>query len=862
MTKPFVVYFIPIAHHDLGYTHTIDVLLKEYCKYYDDVIKFCEMTDNYPYEAQYRYSVEQFWSLDYYLKHTSEYNIERLKKYIRQGRIELPALYANVIDGLCSGEQLARLMYPSFEFAKEAGIQIKTASLTDIPGMCDGTIQALYSAGIKYLFAGFPQYFRWLDCSGNKLQMQHSYWDENVVEWRYPAAFKWRSIAGGEVFVWYQDGYGWFGDDNNPIVEHDSYEDIEKHLPRFVAQLKAKGTPYNLMRYIYHGSDNQAPQFGISDIAKRWNEEHDDIKLVVATNTMFFEALGSELAESNLPIIRGELPHTDYTILSLSESEMTALNAYTKTRALNAEKLLALMGVNSTKQLCDIFKSATLYDEHCFGMAISHGYNNEFNRTFKIAYALDAARKTDILYKTAQNAVQPNEGIYTLFSPFGGKSISSVLSENDLFGCTGNNSVLTNNRNETIIVQRDEVDSPLLPVYGISDRYAMRQPKNKLYEYTIYSESDSMSIDRFRVNDGITEDSRCQNPVDILENDFYKLEFDNENCYIKDIYDKEIGMFVTDGNPFGTVISHDIQTGRIYAPTGKYLQHRKHGLVADSILICSETYSAPQIITEITLYHKIKRIDFAYRIMLNRTPLRELFIHFPFKVNSPSFSYQGSGARISAFDDIVPGANTNQYTVGDYCIINGNECDIILASTQAKIFEFGGLYPTAVSQAHHWLNPIGYTEQFIKKEDITSADVYSMIAYNNCRTNFPATQQGEAIYSFSFTSGKNINADKFSCCALYPNVLLEGSFKRTAIDIGSDYILPVCFKAAEDGDGYILRLREVGNRDRIFSLKTEGMTIREAFICTLNEEMQDKADCDSLKIGAYQTLTIKIKLIE
>ena len=120
--KPFTVYFIPKTHHDLGYTHTIDALLDAYCRYYDDVLDFCDRTSSYPTEAQYRYTVESFWSLDYYLKHTSDKNRERMKQYVRSGRIEIQAFYANVIDGICSEEEIARLK-PRYERSQEEWCQ-------------------------------------------------------------------------------------------------------------------------------------------------------------------------------------------------------------------------------------------------------------------------------------------------------------------------------------------------------------------------------------------------------------------------------------------------------------------------------------------------------------------------------------------------------------------------------------------------------------------------------------------------------------------------------------------------------------------------------------------------------------------
>jgi hypothetical protein len=40
--KHWTVYFVPITHHDLGYTDTIENVLNRYAGFYDDVVRFCE----------------------------------------------------------------------------------------------------------------------------------------------------------------------------------------------------------------------------------------------------------------------------------------------------------------------------------------------------------------------------------------------------------------------------------------------------------------------------------------------------------------------------------------------------------------------------------------------------------------------------------------------------------------------------------------------------------------------------------------------------------------------------------------------------------------------------------------------------
>jgi len=46
------VCMVPIAHHDLGYTDTIENVLYKYDGFYDDILRFCEETEDWPEESK------------------------------------------------------------------------------------------------------------------------------------------------------------------------------------------------------------------------------------------------------------------------------------------------------------------------------------------------------------------------------------------------------------------------------------------------------------------------------------------------------------------------------------------------------------------------------------------------------------------------------------------------------------------------------------------------------------------------------------------------------------------------------------------------------------------------------------------
>jgi hypothetical protein len=284
------------------------------------------------------------------------------------------------------------------------------------------------------------------------------------------------------------------------------------------------------------------------------------------------------------------------------------------------------------------------------------------------------------------------------------------------------------------------------------------------------------------------------------------------------------------------------------------------GPVADSLVITADTYAVPSIVMELTLYHTVKRIDLSYRLTWDRTPLREVYIALPFSAAAPRFAYRSNGSLIHAFDDIVNGGNTNQCAVDEYCTVSDNDHTVVLACEQASLVSFGGTHPTAVSHAHHLIHPKGYTDPFVRKEDIHNGHLYVMASYNNCRTNFPVTQSGDAIYRFSLTSGQaaTLDAARFAGSCVCSPRLLKGRCTPFGLTVTPDTVQPVCYKRAEDGDGYILRLRETAGVATVASLAFEGMSVSEVYACTLTEDTQGSVHAEHIALKPFETRTVRL----
>ena len=247
---------------------------------------------------------------------------------------------------------------------------------------------------------------------------------------------------------------------------------------------------------------------------------------------------------------------------------------------------------------------------------------------------------------------------------------------------------------------------------------------------------------------------------------------------------------------------------------------------------------------------------------MDRIPLREVFINFPFCVQDPTFTFQGIGTPVKAFDDIVVGANTNQYACQNWCKAEGANGTCLLALKEARVIEVGGIHPTAVSQAHRHLTPKGIEIPYVSKKDMKKAHIASMVLYNNSQTNFAMMQQGEVLYHYSITSGRNIKADCFARNFAFDGIVEIGTFPATAITLTNKDLCIISFKQAEDGNGFILRIRETNGVTTKFGIKIQGVEITSAEKSTVTETALSPIDPDQIQIAPYEIITAKIRVRE
>ena len=854
------VYIVPITHHDLGYTDTIENVLNLYDGFYDDVLRFCEETDDWPEESKYRYTLEGTWSIQHFMENRPKEVLDKLGKYIKNGRIEVGALFGNEISALCSHEQLIRLMYPSFRLKRKYGARIHTASITDVPGLSWGLPTVLAGAGVKYFFAGLPTYFEW-----GRSDI-HTFWDESaILRHGRPDAFRWQGPDGETVLVYYQGSYGFF----KAVTGPHTYKYVMDNLPGMLEAMEKQGTPFDVARYIHNGVDNYPPDVKISHIAKEWNSRWAYPKIIVATNSMFFEELEKQCED--VRTFRGELPHTDYGVGAVSTAKETTINRLTHDRLHSAEKFATIASLASdytypADKIREAYDNVLLYDEHTWGKAYPAGKAQDWAWNEKSHYAYKAAGLTQpilsgSLDRIANKIELKEQGRHiVVFNSLSFRRTDVVRLTR--FDVKEPFDLIDEETGQKVPYQIVELKSPQAPVPYAAYRYARGQfERRELFELAFVAEGvPSVGYKTYRLQTK-EKAARFSSSVVVgessLENRFFKVTLDSQTGAIESIYDKELSRELVDKkapHKLNQFVAKWVQSGKEESPQKAKIRKGQSSPVYGSLVVSSQGAGCPQITQEIILYDKIKRIDFANRILKDSTPLLELYFAFPFKTTGkPDFRFEGSNSVIKPLRDQFPGSNSNYYAVQHWADVSDGKTGVTLSCIDSHLLEFGGLWPCYVSQAHHGVTPPDFGREFVKPSELTKGYMYSFVLDSNFRTNFQPVQQGDMLFRYSITTHekgwKEGNCRDFGwaiCNPLIP-VQVNGKKKGTLdrkmsfCQVDKPNVFLLTLKRAEDGDGIIVRLIETEGKDVTATLTIPHLTIKQAYRTNLVEENKGKA---------------------
>jgi alpha-mannosidase len=898
--KHWEVCLVPISHHDLGYTNTIERVLQLYCEIYKDVLRFCEETENYPDEAKFRYNAEGAWSMQYFIEHSDKETLDKLAKYMKEGRIEVHALIGNISTDLCGNEELIRLMYPSFRINKEFGGQMKVGSITDVTGLSWGLPTALAGAGISYFFAGLPEYFEW-DPKKYKDIVKHTFWDEKNILRPHgrPDAFYWKGPDGSKVLVYYQGTYGWWSTKSKRSIEGPkSYDQVMNELPGMLNDMDIRGNPFSVMRYAGYGcGDNTKTDIIVSNLVREWNSKWAYPKLIVSTTSMFFKKLDEQCKNSkDIRTFSGDLPQTDFSVGAISSAKETTINRMAHDKLCSAEKLatmsnVLLESIYPAKDLRDAYYNILLYDEHTWGMASPVGEVQDWAWSEKSSYAYKAAGLAEMMLSGGKGSI--GGGAKTIANSIDYKTkgqhivVFNTLSfnRNDLVNIPNflhrePFEIIDNETGQKVPYQVLQLDSPQSPLPYAAGRFARGQfypPEG----YNLAFVADNIPSMGYKTYSIVPAESSSVSQSSLvvtdksIENRFFKVELNPATGTVVSIFDKELGIELVDkdaSHQLNQLITRWVKTGKEESPVAATIRKGKIGPVYASLVVSTSGAGCPELTQEIILYDKLRRIDISDRVLKDMTPTQEVYFAFPFRMDNPDFRFESPLSVIKPLRDQFPGSNTNHYAVQHWADVSNGKTGITFSPVEANVVEFGGLNSSEVSQAHHGVPPVTFGAPFIT--ELKKGYMYSYIMNSNFRTNFQTTQLAEILFRYSIASHKGDwiqgRSRDFGWATSYPllpvvvevtnNGILPESLSFCQLD--KPNVILLALKKAEYGEGTIIRLSETEGRDTEVNVTLPKIKIGKVYETNLVEENEKMLDVQEqtikINIKAFGIKTIRI----
>jgi len=245
-TREWQVNFVQHTHTDIGYTRPQHEILSEHIRFIDYALDYCDLTDDYPEDAKFRWTCETAWSVSEYIRTRPKEQVERLKKRVKEGRIEVTAMYFNY-DELPGEQELAYSLYPLKQI-KQEGIPVRAAMQNDVNGIAWSFSEFFPDLGVKYVIMG---------THGHKA----------LISFDKPTVFWWESPSGKKTLTYRAEHYN---HGNFLQVEKGDFEEFEKRTLTYLNELESKNYPHDIVSVQYSGyfTDNSPPSTAGSDMIR------------------------------------------------------------------------------------------------------------------------------------------------------------------------------------------------------------------------------------------------------------------------------------------------------------------------------------------------------------------------------------------------------------------------------------------------------------------------------------------------------------------------------------------------------------------------------------------------------------------
>lgn len=814
------------THTDIGYTRSQMEILAEHLRYIDYALDYCDATDHYPDAARFRWTCEVAWPVKEYLKNRPASQVERLKRRVKEGRIELGAMYLN-FDELPDEQTLAASLVP-LKLFRDEGLRTELAVQDDVNGIAWCFSEYFADAGVKYLNMG-------------------THGHRALICFDKPTVFWWESPSGKKILAYRAEHYhlGNYWGVHNP----DDFTKFEQCVWDYLGQLEAKGYPYDICAIQHSGylTDNAPPSTRSCEMVKRWNEKYEWPKLRTAVATDFIKTVERDYA-GRIPVIRGAWPDW-WTDGFASGAREAAVSRATHSHAIAGQGGLALAKLAGAElpqgvmgKVSDMNEALLFYDEHTFGYCESvrdpYGRETWEQRSLKQSYAWEAYRHAGLLGETVMGLLQS-------FVPK--TDVPSVAVFNTLnWSYSG--------------IAKVYIDHQLLPrdkVFEITDASGRSVPaqagesrSDGTYWYIYVRDVPALGFARYRIDvkdeprpSGASAGSLSGTHV---ENEWYGLDFNLQRGTISRLYDKdlqrqlltesaewELGEFIYETiDDRGALERYTYPRFTRRHPEKMRFEAYEEGAIWDTYRFKGETAAGmghDNLTVEYHIYKVEKKIEVVYSLRKKtETEPEAVYVSFPYQIEDGRIFLDVPGGNIEAGVDQIPGSSNDWYTVQNFAAARSSDVQVVMGSLEIPLMQFG-----AINTGRYQAGAVPQT-----------TNMYSWPMNNYWTTNFNADQTGGLQWSYFITSSADTTAG-FATRFAWENripfltrVLQAGDREDkdapscgTFLTLRPDNLLLVNMAPVEGERAVMLHLRETDGRPAAFAVTSDKVKIRKVTVC-------------------------------
>lgn len=898
---------MPSSHWDLGFIAPPEEVLPKLKPHIDEVIA------NAKRDPEFRWTIESVWQIREWLARTSDGNTDgnnkdpqQIKEFVdlvNKGQIQVSAVFGSMHTEFMGAEQLNRITYDMKDLEKRLGIKTDFAMMDDVPGFTLRLPQILARSGVRYFVNGSNLFIS----GGTSLSPGQ-------------VPFYWQSPDGSRVLTWQtQSRFGGYTEAfadyyldptaREPYTKEHFYpkeweglpklEIMQRGVDKLLDKYAKAGYPYDavLLLYLHDFVSSNQEATGLLPAVREWNAAGKKPRIVVCTPAEFFRHMEVQYGNDKFPSYAGDWSGL-WSEVKLNSPVISAQARWLQDHTPVAELLWSLLTFRNFTSLpagnledtrFKLFK----YDEHSgaaqvgWPKLLSRSEIDQQNREYvgytsssrqDIRNLIDSGLQTLFSQVAAEGSAEKGKRTLVVFNPVSWQrtDVARLQSKEDVVlrdAATGRPVAAQRVSPDEIEFTATDVPSLGHKSYSIEAAQLSKpaQDKTELPHRASPGASPRTSP--------TTSLEKPLSTSTSIENSFYGITIRSSDGAVTSIYDKQLRRELVDSG--GDKAANQLLRWTAWSslPVGlaQVAVHVETGPLFDRIVIQRPETLWPE--TQITLYHTVKRIEFANLLDRERMPFvasnqpgEYYSFNLPFRFEGSAQVWVEDGIGFHRIpDDYLPGARTDAAVPQHSLVLvgqsDGRSLSITLSEREPFFNHLPGL-PSAKGP-NAFLNAVRISA--IRKQDQGDTRDLGMVNFATVEPGLPA----QSWYHFSLSSAdgnlnpiesyrEGVSFDVPLIVAELAGGMAPAQPQGSFFSLSSEDVALLAFKPSADAnpEHYTVRLQEIGGKEVVTELRTSlKITAAEETNLTENEVLKSIA-IDPLRVALlpHQTTTLRLTI--